>query len=477
MPTIPTITQTISTLAPAPDPDSPTFEAEAEEYLETSLPNHATELEAFRGQVNASIGGINDAVAGIEATATAVADDASTAGGAAAVATTKADEAVESATAAGTFKTGAEAARDDATAQAVLAGEYAAGLNMPAISASNAGQIPTVNEEGSGYNLKDPAELVSGGPWSAPIDATYLSNASFSIPTGFTSDWPPGVRVKADCGADGLQYGTVASSSYADPTTAVVLTMDDGNALTANLISVLHGNDNKLSLVNHGHTGPADGGLLSLGASKWTPLAGTDYTATPASTSTLTMLTDQTSNIFPGMPLRYTISGTAYYGICTAITPSLLTVAGAPLSGDVTALDYSTSPGMVETIQLMIPGYWADTADTSLILNDLVQPLLWPGAPARLVRIQAYTRTTDTGASFPRINARIGATTTDRICTSNSTAGLQISASATWYTSVVDIDPTKYTVSTGNIIELTTDANGGNDNASDIVVVLRFVYS
>ncbi|MGE4536552.1 MAG: hypothetical protein AB7D37_05695 [Desulfovibrio sp.] len=222
---------------------------------------------------------------------------------------------------------------------------------------------------------------------------------------------------------------------------------------------------------------PYWGDVIS-GAQKWSGIAVEDYTATPASSSTVTMLADRTAIIRPGMALRYSIGGTVYYGICTAISANLLTVAGAPLTGDVTSLDYSIFPGMVEIIQLMIPGYWADTADTSIILNDLVQPVIWGGPPAALVTIQARTRTTDTGGStYPRINARIGATTTDRICTSNSTAGLEIAASTTWYTSVVDIDPTQYMVNTGDTIELTTDANGGNDNASDIVVVLRFVYS
>lgn len=222
---------------------------------------------------------------------------------------------------------------------------------------------------------------------------------------------------------------------------------------------------------------PLWGDVIS-GAQKWSGIAVEDYTATPASSSTVTMLADRTAIIRPGMALRYSIGGTVYYGICTAITADLMTVAGAPLSGDVTSIDYSIFPGMVEIIQLMIPGYWADAADTSLILNDLVQPFIWGGPPAALVTIQARTRSTDTGGStYPRINARIGATTTDRICTSNSTAGLEIAASTTWYTSVVDIDPTQYMVNTGDTIELTTDANGGNDNASDMVVVLKFVYS
>lgn len=178
------------------------------------------------------------------AAATAATGAADTAMAAAATSTTKAAEAAASASAAETAKTGAEMFRDEAAG-------YAAGLNMPAIAASNAGQIPAVNADGTGYELKNPAEIAGSGTWSSPIAATYLSPASFSSPTDRTGEFSDGVRVKADCGADGLQYGTVESSAYADPTTTVALTMDDGNTLTSNLVSVAHGNDDRKSLVSH----------------------------------------------------------------------------------------------------------------------------------------------------------------------------------------------------------------------------------
>ncbi len=214
------------------------------------------------------------------------------------------------------------------------------------------------------------------------------------------------------------------------------------------------------------------------GASKWTALAAsTDYAATPASTSTLHMTTDQTAAIKPGMALRYVIGGVAYYGVVTAVTSGLLTVAGAPLSGDVTALDYSIFPGMVETMTLSDPGAWADSADTALVANDLLIALVWPGPPAALVRIQAWTRTTDTGTNKPRINARLGETPTDSVSTDKSNAGLELVASSTWTATGVDIDPAKYAVSLGTAIELRTDANGSNDDARDLTVVLTFVYA
>lgn len=306
-----------------------------------------------------------------------------------------------------TASTDAVAARDAAIAARDIALQAAAGLDLPDVTASNAG-----------YYLG----VLPGG--------TYGLLGDF---TGATA---------SNAGTAGLVPAPAAG--------------DEGKFLTA---------------AGAWET-PASGGT-----SKWTALTATDYTATPASTSTLNMTTDQTANIPPGAALRYTIGGVSYYGVVTAITAGLLTVAGAPLSGDVTALDYSIFPGMVETMTLSDPGAWADSADTALVANDLLMALVWPGPPAALVRIQAWTRTTDTGASKPRINARLGATTTDFVSTANGNAGLELAASATWAATGVDIDPTKYALSQGTGIELKTDANGSNDDARDLTVVMTFVYA
>jgi hypothetical protein len=214
------------------------------------------------------------------------------------------------------------------------------------------------------------------------------------------------------------------------------------------------------------------------GASKWTALvATTDFSTTAASTSTITMATDKTATIKSGMAIKFTLSGTAYYAIVSAITANLMTIAGAPLTTDagaLTALSYGLLPPHKELIQ--IPGYWSSAADTAMMLNQLALPYVWRGARAYLVQIGAYSRTTDTGASKPRINARLGATTTDYVSTSNTNTGPEVAASATWYRTGIDIATAKYAVSFGDTVELKTDANGTNDDASDLTVELVFVW-
>ncbi len=69
----------------------------------------------------------------------------------------------------------------------------------------------------------------------------------------FVAEFAPGLRLRADCGTDGVRLGTVAAASFDAATgrTVVTTTMDGGAALTANLAAVLHGNDLPESLCAH----------------------------------------------------------------------------------------------------------------------------------------------------------------------------------------------------------------------------------
>lgn len=99
-----------------------------------------------------------------------------------------------------------------------------------------------------------------------PINATYVSPDTLTAlfdATGqkdLREQCPAGVAIKADCGEDGVRYGVVTAVSYDDPVTTIAIA---GDALTANLTAFEHGNDTPGSLANHGHTGRADGGIVS----------------------------------------------------------------------------------------------------------------------------------------------------------------------------------------------------------------------
>ena len=59
------------------------------------------------------------------------------------------------------------------------------------------------------------------------------------------------------------------------------------------------------------------------------------------------------------------------------------------------------------------------------------------------------------------------------VSTSNSNAGVAVAE--TWSSTVVDINTTNYVVARDAAIEIVTDANGSNDDASDLTVSGVFV--
>lgn len=73
------------------------------------------------------------------------------------------------------------------------------------------------------------------------ITATYVSASSFTVSGSKLDEFSPGRAVWANCGADGVRYAFVASSSYSSPNTTVTLDTNESQSLTANLASVLFG--------------------------------------------------------------------------------------------------------------------------------------------------------------------------------------------------------------------------------------------
>jgi hypothetical protein len=214
-----------------------------------------------------------------------------------------------------------------------------------------------------------------------------------------------------------------------------------------------------------------DGGAIPSGASFWTALA--NFTATPASTSTITMGTDQTATILVGSPLKYTIGGTVYYGMVSAITSNLLTVAGAPLGGDVTALSLGDA-SRIEQIDIPINTYYEDATDATLIRSDLSTALIWHKSAAYIVRFVAWSLVHDS-TTHGQIQVTNGVYGSTLYAVSSTSGGVTIAADATQYSTVVDIDTAKYVLAKGNAIEIAATKNGAGD-AHDLLVSIIVVY-
>lgn len=200
---------------------------------------------------------------------------------------------------------------------------------------------------------------------------------------------------------------------------------------------------------------------------RWTEILSSSYTATPASTSQITM--SDTSGLAIGLPLKYTYNGTTYYGIITSLaTDSYIGISGAPLnlSYDLTALCVGR-PEMVTQVDFFIAGTFADAADTALLAHDMNTFFKWAASDARLVKVRYLVKSADTGASQPNINVRIGGA--DAISSAVAVANYI-------QETTVNINTSNYDISHSYSIEISTDANGTNDDAEDLTVSCVIVY-
>jgi len=218
---------------------------------------------------------------------------------------------------------------------------------------------------------------------------------------------------------------------------AIVLTNASGTVTNLTLVTPTLGTPSSGTLTNC--TGLPTSGVTGI-QGQWTQTTGT-FTATPASTSTITMTTDLTATVLAGMGLKYVIGGVTYYGQVSAIAANLLTVRGAALGGDVTALYYGG--GVVSQLSYDATVNVDCTANTTALKTGTVYTLKWQKPKSYLVFYQAYQTTHDSG-THGKVTIKINGTEVN-----TSAGGLVIAANATWYSTVVDIATAAYDINPG----------------------------
>lgn len=209
------------------------------------------------------------------------------------------------------------------------------------------------------------------------------------------------------------------------------------------------------------------GGTSTSGIQKWKQTY--NFTGTPASTSTLTMTEDMTAEIIAGMAVKYKIGATYYYGMVTAITNSLLTIAGPSLTSTVTELYYDETLTKVTQIVIPIEGYYETVTDATLISNYLGYSLPWSKHRSYLVRFTAVSKTVDTGATKGKVQV-----TLNGAAVHTDAGGLTLSVNNQMYYSLEKINPVNYGIDLGRNIELSV-TKGTNGDALDLTVTLQFV--
>jgi len=200
--------------------------------------------------------------------------------------------------------------------------------------------------------------------------------------------------------------------------------------------------------------------------SRWRLEEGT-YVATPASTSTITTLISRSGVIPIGTPIAYKIGGVFYFGIVRNVTLDTITVAGAPLSGDIQRLLLGVAEQVVQADHV-IPGAYSAIAGDELIKTFQKSHSFWRGKPAYLVHISHIVQALDSTVQ-PNATVLINGSA---VGTDNANTGLPVALVV--QSTGVGINPLNYRVEYGDVIELATTA-GGTGDASDLTAFLTFV--
>mgnify|MGYP001488236970 CR=1 FL=1 len=314
------------------------------------------------------------------------------------------------------------------------------------------GALPTfateANAQAAALELNDTTDA------STTSNAVGLGAKTFTVTAG--KSFQPGMwLVIADTAAPSTNQMFGSVTSYSGTTLVMNITLVAGSGTkTAWTISFS---------APRGATG-ADG------ANAWTRTTGT-FTATPASTSTLTMTTDMTASIKAGMSLKYvSAEHGAYYGRVSAIAANLLTVNGPAMDHDITELYYGG--GTLRQVVVILPGLYEATHSHTKIAAILLSQLVWELPTSYCVYFKVYSVVHDSGTTPGTVSVEINAAD---VCT--TAGGLSVAANATWYSTVVDIAPAAYDVNPGEVIEISAvvGITGTVGNASDLTVEMIFL--
>jgi len=195
---------------------------------------------------------------------------------------------------------------------------------------------------------------------------------------------------------EGGAAGSDTSAIHKDAANEISAITEKTILVDADLVIIEDSEDSfKKKKVKKSNLGGSSGGV-----EKWTSIIkDIDFNDQAASTSTITMVTDQTANIKAGVALKYKLSGTEYYGICTAITSTLLTILGKELTtgdGDLTELSYSNFPITFQH-DIQIPGDYGKEINSYLAFSWFGHFDYWNKSDAILIGIKYSHEENDTG--------------------------------------------------------------------------------
>ncbi len=173
-----------------------------------------------------------------------------------------------------------------------------------------------------------------------------------------------------------------------------------------------------------------------------------------------------------GRPVKYKVTGNDYrYAVVTSYSSGTVTVAGVDLTSGDDVMMYGHTSNVVP-VQFGIPGSFADAPNTTLLLTDTLTKYMWPLGDAYCVKLSTTVVQDDSGVNQPRVNMRLNGSV---VSSDNSDNGPEVSES--WNHTTNDIKSNNYMISNGESIEVSTDANGTNNDASDLSIVGLFILA
>ena len=204
---------------------------------------------------------------------------------------------------------------------------------------------------------------------------------------------------------------------------------------------------------------------------RWRAIDTDDYSATPSSTSRISTTSDQFQ---PGMPVRYKYGGVFYYGVVGTVSVGVYADVRGPAMNIASPLQEVAigGPERVAQYDIFLSGAYA--AALGLRVASVMQTYCrWMMGPARLVSFAAAHVLPDSGTE-PKINVTIGG---DEVSLQDSGNGIQLSATAATFVeaSLASIDPTRYAIEYGELIDIEVKNRGTSFNASDLTVSIVFV--
>lgn len=198
----------------------------------------------------------------------------------------------------------------------------------------------------------------------------------------------------------------------------------------------------------------------------------TSFNSPPSTTSTIGTPINLSSIIKVGTPIKFKQNDTYYYAVCTAITSSVITIAGAPLNTGLALQElWYGRPEYLLSVNFFVAGRFALQANTALLASVMKTYFQFNFRQGYLVKFLVRAAQNDSGANQPRVNVDVAG---NPVSTSNSNAGLALPAS-NWAETGIDISTANYAISSGTSVEIRVDNNGSNKDAENLTVSVMFV--